>query len=226
MARLARVVAVGYPHHITQRGNNKQRIFTDNNDRWKYLFLLIKYCRKYKLAVLSYCLMPNHIHLIAIPKKPDSLAKLINCAHMQYAQYLNEKIGACGHLWHQRFFSCILDGPHLLRAARYIERNPVRAKMAKEAWDWKWSSARHHVGKEKKDNLIRGNLFDYINMEPKDWAKHLRENEDEKFIEKLKHQTKRGRPLCAKEFIRKLEAKTGKDLQLRPKGRPRKINGE
>ncbi|NQT29699.1 MAG: transposase [Candidatus Saganbacteria bacterium] len=195
MARLPRIVAVGYPHHLTQRGNNKQEIFLDDDDCNKYLSFLSEYCRKYKLVILSYCLMPNHIHLLAVPEEKFSLAKTIKCTHMRYAQYVNKKVNACGHLWHRRFHSCVLNQRHLFAAARYIERNPVRAEIVKEAWVWEWSSARYHIGKEKKNEIITGNLFDYINVKPSYWKECLKMYEKERYIQKIRKHTKRGHTL-------------------------------
>ena len=105
----ARVVAVGYPHHITQRGNNRQDIFFDDNDREEYLGLLNRHARKYSLDVLSYCLMSNHVHIIAVPHTPEALAQTFNFTHMRYSQYYNKKMEMSGHLWQGRFYSCIMD---------------------------------------------------------------------------------------------------------------------
>ena len=148
MPRIARIVAVGLPHHITQRGNYRQEVFLDDSDRRQYLSWIQDYSLKYRLSILAYCLMPNHVHYIAIPQEEDSLAKTFNIAHMRYSQYFNKKIKAGGHLWQGRFYSCILDEPHLLMAAKYIERNPVRARLVKKPWEWRWSSAPAHIGME------------------------------------------------------------------------------
>ena len=122
MARVARVVAEGYPHHITQRGNNRQPVFNDDEDRKKYLALIKSHSKKYNLDILAYCLMINHVHFIAVPNTPDSLAKTFDFAHMRYSQYYNKKNGMCGHLWQGRFYSCVMDERHVYACARYIER--------------------------------------------------------------------------------------------------------
>ena len=129
MPRSARTVAVNYPHHITQRGNFRQNVFEDDIDKKNYLAWIEEYSRRYGLTLLSYCLMQNHVHFIAIPHKEDSLARTFNTAHMRYSQYYNKKINTAGHLWQGRFFSCVMDDKHLLAATRYIERNPVRAHL-------------------------------------------------------------------------------------------------
>ncbi len=136
--------------------------------------------------------MRNHVHFIAIPSKGDSLAKTFNTAHMRYSQYFNKKLRQRGHLWQGRFYSCILDGSHLIFAARYIERNPLRAGIVEKPWLWPWSSAIGHIH-EKADGFIKlGNLFDLIGM------------------------------LGATTFIEKLEARIGRKLCVLPVGRPKK----
>ncbi len=91
MPRIGRVVAVGLPHHITQRGNYRQDIFSDDSDREKYLEWFREYSNKYELSELGYCLMTNHVHFIVIPNKEDSLAKTFNTTNMRYSQYFNRK---------------------------------------------------------------------------------------------------------------------------------------
>ncbi len=141
MPRMSRVVAVGLPHHITQRGNYRQDVFLDESDRNQYLEWVRDYSIKYGLSILTYCLMRNHVHFIAIPSKEDSLAKTFNAAHMRYSQYFNKKLRQKGHIWQGRFYSCILDEAHLILAARYIERNPVRAGIVEKPWQ-NWNSGK------------------------------------------------------------------------------------
>ena len=135
MPRIARITELGMPHHITQRGNYRQRVFEKNEDFEKYVELVNECSGKFGLKILAYCLMNNHVHFVAIPTEKEALAKTFNTAHMRYAQYCNKKKKACGHLWQGRFFSSILDEQYLLEAVRYVERNPVRAKMVKKAWE-------------------------------------------------------------------------------------------
>jgi len=129
MARMARVVAVSYPHHITQRGNYGQNVFVDDEDKERYLSWIQYESEKFELSLFVHTLMTNHVHFIGIPNKEDSLAKTFSAAHMKYAQYFNKKRNRKGHLWQGRFYSCVLDDSHLIAAARYIERNPVRAGL-------------------------------------------------------------------------------------------------
>jgi putative transposase len=147
MPRIARIVIPNYPYHITQRGNNKRNIFSDDRDKEKYLSYIDGYSNKYNLSILSYCLMDNHVHFVAIPGNEGSLSKSYGQAHHRYSFYYNKKMNASGHLWQARFYSCLLDERHLISAIRYVERNPVRAGLARKAWEWNWSSARARIGR-------------------------------------------------------------------------------
>ena len=99
MLRTARVVAKGYPHHVTQRGNYKQSVFEEDNDYVQYLEWLKDYSKKYSLDIWAYCLMANHVHFVCVPKKDDSLPSTFNMFHMRYAQYNNRRKQASSHLW-------------------------------------------------------------------------------------------------------------------------------
>ena len=223
MPRIARVIVVDQPHHITQRGNYGQDVFLDDSDREKYLSFLNEYRKKYKLSILAYCLMTNHIHFIVIPHTEEALSKVFNTTHMRYSQYFNKKVKEKGHLWQGRFYSCALDNVHLMEAVRYVERNPVRARMVKQPYQWKWSSALEHVGKQSEDVLGVGQFLNYAGIDESEWLNYLAEREDEKVIVDLKKSTLTGRPLGEESFIAELEKKTGRRLRALPWGRPKKI---
>ena len=104
MPRIARVVSQGYPHHITQRGNYRQKIFSVDTDYAKYLSFVESESKRYGLKILAYCLMPNHVHFIAVPQSEDSMGKVFKYVNMKYSQCYNKKIGASGHLFQGRFF--------------------------------------------------------------------------------------------------------------------------
>jgi len=134
MPRIARAVAVGLPHHVTQRGNYGQDVFLCDADREAYLAWLADYAGRFGVKILAWCLMTNHVHFVAVPRREDSLARTFNATHMRHAHRMNRKSGLTGHLWQGRFFSCALGGRHLMTCARYIEQNPVRAGLAAEPW--------------------------------------------------------------------------------------------
>ena len=216
------MVAVGYPHHITQRGNYRQDIFHDDVDRERYLSLLHNESRKYDLKILAYCLMTNHVHFIAVPQKENSLGNVFKYSNMKYSQYLNKKIGITGHLFQGRFFSTVMDKYHTLVCARYVERNPVRAKMVEEPNDYEWSSAQVHSDKKKSDILGVNELFNYIEHDKIDWQNCINQSDNPADICRIHTQTRKGRPLGNDNFIKQLERKLNRNLFVLSAGRPRK----
>lgn len=153
MPRLPRTVFAGLAHHVTQRGNRREPIFFTDEDRLVYLSWLKEYANKHQVEVLAYCLMSNHIHLIAVPAADDGLQRALKPLHMRYAQRVNRRQGWSGHLWQGRFFSSPLDDAYLWTAIRYVECNPVRAGMVQCAEDYRWSSAAAHCA-NKPDGLL------------------------------------------------------------------------
>ena len=223
MPRIARVVAVGLPHHITQRGNYRQPVFLDDDDRECYLSLLQKYGNKYGLTTLAYCLMSNHIHLIAVPEHEDTLARALNTAHMRYSQYFNKKLNVSGHLWQGRFYSCVLDETHLIAAAGYVEKNPVRAGTVAKPWEWKWSSAMEHIGGNGDHaQLELGDLLDIAGTTCNGWKKYLDTAESKEDLDKIRQCSRSGRPMEIAVFVEDLERTLNVTLQALPRGRPRK----
>jgi len=222
MGRIARVVMPGYPHHVTQRGVRSMDLFGDDADRREYLRLMAEYGRGWGLAFLSWCLMDNHVHLIVVPEAADSLARGIGEAHRRYTRYVNFNEGVRGYLFQGRFFSCPLDERHLIAAARYVERNPVRAGVVERAWDYRWSSARFHVGRRKGDPLVsERDLLGLVD----DWRGLLRQDpedpenpESSEDVDLLRERVRTGRACGADEFIAKAERLTGRSLRPHPPG--------
>jgi putative transposase len=217
MARIARAVVPGVPHHITQRGNFRQVVFEIAEDRRKYLEWLAEYAQRYGVEFWAYCLMSNHVHFIAVPQQADSLARTFNQAHMRYAQYVNRRSLRAGHLWQGRFFSCALDEQHAYRAVRYVELNPVRAGLVVRPWEYAWSSARCH-GLGEADALVGGaNRF---HRSIGDWQAYLAEGEGAAWGTTLCRATLAGRPLGTDEFVARVGRLLGRALSARPRGRP------
>lgn len=221
MPRIARAVAVGYPHHITQRGNYCQAVFEINEDYLQYLDWLNLYSKKYSLKVWAYCLMKNHVHFIAVPMAADSLAKTFNTLHMRYSLYFNMRNKATGHLWQGRFFSCVLDERHLYAGIRYVENNPVRARIVERAEEYKWSSAKSRV-KKKTDPVLSEGC--HIVEEIKDWASYLREKVESSLVANIRQNTKTGRPCGDDGFMQRMEGLLDRRLIALPWGRPRRRN--
>lgn len=220
MPRIARLVLPGYPHHVTQRGNYQQTVFSIERDYKYYLSLLKKYAGEYSLSILSFCLMPNHVHFICVPSKKESLANTFKTTHMLYAQYLNKKNNLNGHLWQGRFFSSILDEKYLYVALRYVENNPLRAGLVKAPWDWKWSSARSHV-KGEYSNLDLGEISQFIEI--KDWVAYLIESVAKESIDTLRNNTLKGRPSVDPNLVPRLEKVLGLSLISAKRGRPAEV---
>lgn len=154
MPRIARVVAPGFPHHVTQRGNRRQRTFFCDQDYQAYLALMGDWCSRCGVQVWGYCLMPNHVHLIAVPDSQDSLRRGIGEAHRRYTRRVNFRKRWRGHLWQGRFASYVMDEHYLLATARYVEMNPVRAGLVRRPGRYRWSSAAAHL-KGRDDSLVR-----------------------------------------------------------------------
>ncbi len=146
MPRNARCVEAGLAYHVTQRGSNRQNVFFSASDYRMYLSLLREQLEHSEVRLLAYCLMTNHVHLVVVPERTDSLAVLFRRVHGRYSQYLNTRRRRTGHLWQQRYYSCPLAAGHLWVALRYVEQNPCRANMVRTAADYKWSSAAAHLG--------------------------------------------------------------------------------
>lgn len=221
MPRISRAVAVGYPHHITQRGNYQQYVFEAEEDYIQYLQWLKEYSQRYSLKIWAYCLMNNHVHFVCVPMKDDSLARTFNTLHMRYSQYFNKKKKVTGHLWQGRFYSSSLDERHLYAAIRYVEKNPVRAKIVKEPHEYRWSSAKAHVYKGT-EHILTNDC--YLVREIKNWLLYLMEKEDKTLIDNIRRNTKTGRPCGDDVFMEKIESLLSRRLNALPKGRPRRSN--
>ncbi|MCU0576190.1 MAG: transposase [Desulfobacterota bacterium] len=163
-----RVVVPGCPHHVTQRGNRRQRVFFRTEDFRTYRDLMAHWCHVYGVEIWCYCLMPNHVHLLAVPSSGDGLARVFGQAHRRYTRMINARHGWRGHLWQGRFSSAVVDGEALLATARYIEMNPVRASLVRSPEEYEWSSAGVHVN-GRFDVLARGGPFRELTSEWKEF---------------------------------------------------------
>jgi len=223
MARLARVVVPGMPHHVTQRGNRRQSVFFSADDRQTYLQYVGEAAEQFGVSVWAWCLMTNHVHFVAVPEDEDALAKCFGRAHTRYTRMINFRKKWRGYLWQGRFASSVMDDAHLYHGLRYVERNPVRARMARVPWSYAWSSAAFRVGRRRTDPLVRSG--DRPGRTVDDWRAYLREGDDAAQLELIRRETPVGRPLGDARFIRRLERRLGIDLFRRPPGRPRKRKG-
>ena len=203
MPRTARRVLPGFPHHITQRGTDRQIVFHTQRDRRVYLDLLKEYSHQAGVSILAYCLMRNHIHLIAVPEEENSLAVCLRRTHGRYSQYSNARRVRSGHLWQNRFFSCAMEESHLWSAIRYVELNPVRAGLVPTAEDFRWSSANAHLSGKDTSHLLDMQFWS-ASGGAKRWEELLTSPGDEGQLKRLKSATYSGKPLGSKDFVEKV----------------------
>jgi len=219
MARLARIAVVNIPHHVTQRGNARQFILASDAERLVYLDLLRKYIQLHKLALLGYCLMSNHVHLVIVPREPDALARALKHTHGRYASYWNATHASSGHVWQGRFYSCPLDSHHLWSALRYAELNPVRAGLVYQADLWPWSSAAAHLGSAEQDSCLQLETWSK-RWSCESWRRYLETPQTEAELAAIRRATHTGRPLGSSEFVQALEGMTLRRLGPQKGGRP------
>ncbi|MCK4621532.1 MAG: transposase [Desulfuromonadales bacterium] len=218
MARLSRLVIPGYPHHVTQRGVRSINIFSSDEDRYAYLNFMAEESERFGLSFLAWCLMDNHVHLIVMPKEETSLVRAVGEAHRRYTRMKNFAEEVRGYLFQGRFGSCVLDEPHLLAAARYVELNPVKAGLVKQAWDYPWSSSCFHCRQAETDPLVREmSLPGMVD----DWKSFLHQ-ENLEAQERVLKGTRTGRPVGSHDFVSQLEVVSGRALHPGSPGRPRK----
>jgi len=206
---MARIVVPGIPHHVIQRGHRSEVVFFKKEDRQTYLKILANFARKYCVKIWSYCLMTNHIHLVAIPSTSDSLAKLMRQVHKNYTMVINIRNNWKGTLWQGRYLSYPMDERYLYKCVRYIERNPVRAKIVERPEDYPWSSARAHVFGLADEVLSDSSFLQQIH----DWRAYLAENESKNDLEEIRKNQGSGRPLGNEVFYETIEKLTGRKLR-------------
>lgn len=221
MPRMARVVLPHYPHHVTQRGNRRQQTFFSDLDYQQYMLLIRQSMEVAHVRIWAYCLMPNHVHIVAVPEREDSLARLFRSAHLKYTRNINRREGWQGHLWQERFHSTIMDESHLIAAVRYVELNPVRANLVASAEGWPWSSARAHLA--RRDDIL-------VEVAPmlsraNDWSAYLMEDAHSNYIDRIRECSRSGRPAGDEKFLASIEAITGRTMHKRKPGRkPKRHN--
>lgn len=215
MARFARIVVPGIPHHVVQRGVRRMRVFFTAADYRLYANILAHQIRRHDLDIWAYCLMPNHVHLIAVPSTEDGLSRPLGEAHRRYALRVNRRHRWTGHLWQERFSSFPMDEPHLMAAIRYVLLNPVRSGLVQEATDWPYSSARAQVVGAPDKLVNPAPAAERIS----DWEDYLTYEEPAEETEAFRRHGRIGRPLGCTEFIARLERITGRRLTPRKVGR-------
>jgi putative transposase len=215
MPRLPRLVLSGIPYHVTQRGNRRERTFFEDGDYELYRDLLGDAARRAETQVISYCLMPNHVHLIVVPSDPDGLRRTFADAHRRYTGFINARHRWTGHLWQGRYGAVAMDEAHLAAAARYVALNPVRARLTERAEEWPWSSTRAHLAGEDDMLVEVAPLLERYGC----FATFLGGEEDQQATRALRASEINGRPAGSLEWIAELEAVSGRSLAPRKRGR-------
>ena len=192
MPRIARHVVPGVAHHVTQRGNPRQQTFFEAADYVRYVDLLREGCKAADVEVLAWCLMPNHVHLLLVPKSVYGLSVALSSAHQRYTWLVNRRNGWQGYLWQSRFFSVPLDEAHLRLCMRYVELNPVRARLAASPEEWRWSSAKAHVT-GRGDRLVSAALPRAV-ADVRDWNALLAEGLTADDVERIRSLHLSGKP--------------------------------
>ena len=219
MARMPRLVVPGYPHHVTQRGNRRMKTFFSTADYQAYLDLMSEVKDEIGVEVWAYCLMPNHTHLVVVPQETDGLSRFFRHVHRHYTRRINFRENWKGHLWQERFHSFVMDEDYLLATVRYVELNPVRARLCQQPGQWKWSSTRAHLLR-KDDQVVRVKpMLDRI----EDWERYLSVDVVDAELLDIRQYSRTGRPAGSEAFIDALERLTNKSLK---KGKPGPKSGD
>lgn len=221
MARLARAVFPGHPHHVTQRGNGRAQTFFDDEDYALYRDLLGRHCAAAGVEIWSWMLMPNHVHLVLMPSDEDGLRRALSAVHGRYAGHVHARLKRTGHFWQGRFGCVAMDETHLGAALRYVALNPVRAGLVERAADWPWSSVHAHLG--RIDDGITST--EPVRLRYPDFAALLAAGEEEEMTSRLRKAERIGRSIGAPSFLDRLERETGRILKPRKPGpKPRGVN--
>lgn len=227
MPRQPRLEVVGMPHHIVQRGVDRQVVFFDHRCHLEYLHLLSVYASHLEVSVHSWCLMTNHVHLLLTPSIPGTLSRLMQNLNRIYVQRINTRFARTGHLWAGRFKASVVDSDsYLLSCMRYIELNPVRARMVGHPQDYPWSSWHANVG-ERQSRLVNPHP-EYIALgaTPKERQEHYRawvlQDQAESITTELRNATQQNAAFGSPRFAQQIERMLGRDVTVRPRGRPRK----
>jgi len=214
MARLARVVIPGLPHHVTQRGNGRARTFFADADYPLYRDLLGQHCRAAGVEVWAWCLMPNHVHLILVPSDADGLRRVLAAVHRRYAGIIHARRRRTGHFWQGRFGAAVMDETHLAAALAYVSLNPVRARLVERAQDWRWSSARAHLAGKHDGITARAPIKERF----PDFAELLASAPAAAAFARLRAAESIGRPLGDDRFLARIERLTARRLRSGKRG--------
>lgn len=223
MARLARVVIPGLPHHVTQRGNGRAQTFFSDQDYALYRDLLAASCRAAGVEVWAWVLMPNHVHMILLPSDADGLRRALAPVHRRYAGHVHARERRTGHFWQGRFGAVAMDEDHLRAALAYVALNPVRARLTARAQDWRWSSVHAHLS-GRGDGLTA--IEPVLQRYPR-FSDLIETAPDEGAFARLRRAETIGRPVGEERFLAALESRSGRSLKrAKPGPKPPTDDGD
>jgi putative transposase len=225
MARLPRLVIPHQPHHVIQRGNDRQLIFRDINDYVVFLDWLREAAKQFKVAVHAYVLMPNHVHLLVTPSDETGLGRMMQWVGRYYVPYFNYKYGRVGTLWQGRYKATVIDSErYFMICSRYIELNPVRAGMVASPAEYRWSSYAHHVGAKPDPLITDHSLYWALGNTPFDREAAYKGLVEQALtaeeINILNEATLKGWALGSEQFKINIEKKTSRRIRPAKRGRP------
>ncbi len=231
MPRLQRIMAAGFPQHVIQRGNNREACFFAEADYLTYLHWLERAARTYRVAIHAYVLMPNRVRLLATPGLEGGVSKMMQYLGRHYVQYINKTYRRSGTLWERRFHASVLETEtYLLTLQRYIELNPVRAGMVKTPEEYRWSSAKDHLGLRGGSLIVNHDAYLRLGAGEEErvraYAALIREPLEERALLQIRDAARQG--CCAlgsDEFKDRIEIQLGRRVRLaRPGRKPKQVD--
>lgn len=227
MPRLPRLILAGHPHHVIQRGNNRQAIVHDDADRKRLLALLKECSVQHRVAVHAYVLMDNHVHLLVTPETTEGLSLMMQALGRRYVAAFNLRHQRSGTLWEGRFRAALIESErYFLACMRYIELNPVRAGMVAEPQQFPWSSGPHHLGKTQDPLVVEHSLYWSLGNTPFEREAAYRELIDQGLAAeeqgRITQSVLRGWPLGEPRYLRNVEETLERSVVPRSRGRPRR----
>lgn len=219
MPRTARASAAGVCYHVINRGNGRATVFHDSNDYRAFIALIGEAVERVDVRMLGYCLMPNHIHLVLWPRHDGDLSRFMQWLLTAHVRRYHRVHGSSGHVWQGRFKAFpIQSDEHLLTVLRYVERNPIRAGLARRAVAWPWSSLQ---GRSKPNGTVAF-LRDGPLPLPADWIDLVNAPEPPAELVRVRESVNRGAPFGDDRWAQRTAGRLGLEASLRPRGRPRK----
>ncbi len=227
MARAARLLAPGHPHHLLLRGHNREPVFRDDEDRRSFLDMLGHVSREHRVPLHAYALRDNHVHLLLTPPTESALTRMMQALGRRYVAAFNQRHGRSGALWEGRYRACVLEAEHaLLPVQRHLELHPWRDALAPDLLDPSWSSLAHHLGARHDPLLTDHPLFWRLGNTPFEreaaWRRFLQEAPSREEVERLQRRMIQGGVIGRPEFLQHLSRVLDRPLSTRPRGRPRK----